>query len=599
MCYGASSFSVAVFLTCFKMYQITRKVRYVLKVLAAAGLCAGLALVLFAVALPRFLDGDVARKSFVKALSAWSGGKVTLAGQLRIASFATLSVEASNVRFHDAPGLDPVQRGSAETVTAVVNLSSLLLGNLEYRKFVVSSPRFVLQRDAGGRAADELAAARLALTLVDRSSLPDIQLRNPVFYIADGALRPYRRVTFERIALKRPDRAAAAPFALSMRKPGFELAFKGERNGQKVSGQLKLVAAGDHPLAAHLIAALTPWETASGFSLEGDLTWSRERFSLDNASLSFGDRTATGVLALDVSVDPARLEGTLAYDTLDVTPMWAAARGTSNGGEASGSPGGGSPPARVGRRDVDLDIRLSADRLRAGAFEAGPVALAVSARSGHLSIDVAELALFGGNAIARVEIDPARPSAMWVTGTAKRLDAGALASALQLPLSVRGPATVRLGLNVPLGAEAAQAETGTASGRFALLFPLGGSLDGVAGRTLGAAVAGSDVPAGGRERFPFAAARIDGTLTGNGVDLDVQGQHEGQKIEGKLRIALPDAAVSGTLSTRREEAPVATSGGASKGGVASGSATARSSKLVLSGTAAAPVLSSHEASLSN
>ncbi|WP_169309492.1 AsmA family protein [Rhodomicrobium vannielii] len=572
-----------------------------MKSLAAAGLCAGLALVFFAVAVPRFFDGDVARKSFVKALSAWSGGKVTLAGQLRIASFATLSVEASDVRFHDAPGLDPVQRGSAETVTAVVNLSSLLLGDLEYRKFVVSSPRFVLKRDAGGRAADELAAARLALTLVDRSSLPDIQLRDPVFYIADGALRPYRRVAFERITLKRPDSAAAAPFALSMRKPGFELAFKGERNGQKVSGQLKLVAAGDHPLAAHLIAALAPWETATGFSLEGDLTWSRERFSLDNASLSFGDRTATGVLALDVSDDPARLEGTLAYDTLDVTPMWAAARAAaapSNGGEADGSPGVVSPPARVERRAVDLDIRLSADRLRAGAFEAGPVALAVSARSGHLSIDVAELALFGGNAIARVEIDPARPGALWVTGTAKRLDAGALASALQLPLSVRGPATVRLGLNVPLGAEAALPETGTASGSFALLFPLGGSLDGVAGRALGAAVAGPAPLATGRERFPFAAARIDGRLTSGGVDLDVQGQHEGQKIEGKLRIALPDAAVSGTLSTRREEAPVATSG-ASKGGAASGSVAARSSKLVLSGTAAAPVLSSHESSLSN
>ncbi|MBT3069703.1 hypothetical protein KKP04_02310 [Rhodomicrobium sp. Az07] len=590
---------MAVFLTCFKMYQITQKVRYVLKMLAAAALCAGLVLILFAAALPRFLDGDVARKSVVKALSAWSGGKVTLEGQLRIASFATLSVEASDVRFHDAPGLDPVQRGHAEAVTAVVNLPSLLLGNLEYRKFVVSSPRFVLRRDEGGRATDELAAARLALTLVERSTLPDIELRDPVFYIADRALGPYRRVAFERIGLKRRGRSGDADFALGIRKPGFDLAFRGERNGQSVSGQFRLAATGDHPFATHLLSALTPWEAAGGFALKGDLTWSRERVSLDNASFSFGARTATGVLALDVSGDRARLEGTLAYDTLDVTPILTAARepgaASPDAVEPDRSPDDFSSTAANAARAVDLDIRLSADRLRAGEFEAGPVALAVTARRGHLSVDVAELALFGGNAVARVEIDPTRPGAMFLTGTAKRLDAGALATALQLPLSVRGPATVRLGLNFPLGGQGAPLETGAASGSFALLFPLGGSVDGVAGRTLGAAVAGSDVPAGGSERFPFAAARIDGKLSGGGVDLDVQGRHKGQSIEGKLRIALPDAAVSGTLATRRDEQAASASGGGSKSGVAASFST----KLVLSGTAEAPVLSPNEPSLSN
>jgi len=581
------------------MYQITQKVRYVLKSLALCGLCAAVALILFAISIPRFLDGDVARKSFVKALAAWSGGKVTLTGQLRVASFASLSLEASGVRFHDAPGLDPVLRGRAETVTALVNLRSLLLGDLEYRKFVVSSPQFVLKRQSRGGAADEFAAARLALTLVDRSSLPDIELRNPVFYVADRDFRPYRRITFERIALKRPNPTEAGSFALGLHMPGFDFAFQGERNGDSVSGQLRLKTTGEYPPAANLLAALTPWETASAYSLKGDLTWSRDRVSLDEASFSFGDRAARGALAFYVSDNRARIEGTLAYDTLDVTPMWTAARAAGtppfDRGNPAGASGGVFIPATNERRAVDLDIRLSADRLRAGGLEAGPVALAVTARSGHLSVDVAELALFGGNAIARVEIDPARPGAMSVTGTAKRLDAGALASALQLPLSVRGPATLRLGLNVPLGGEGALPETGAASGSFALLFPLGGSLDGVAGRALDAAVTGADLLAAGRQRFPFAAARIDGRLTGGAVDLDVQGQHDGQKIEGKLRIALPDAAVSGTLSSHREDAPVSAGGAVSKGGLAS----AFSSKLVLSGTAAAPILSSHQDSLSN
>jgi len=561
--------------------------------LALAGLVGGLAFALFAAALPRFLDGDVARKSFVKALSTWSGGKVTLSGPLRIASFATLSVEATDVRFVDAPGLDPLLRGRAETVKAVAKLSSLLLGELEFKKFVISSPRFVLKRDASGRAADELAAARLALTLADRSNLPDIDFRDPVFYVAERDGRPYQRIAFERISLTRPEHSSAAPIALSICNPGFEAVFRGTRgrNAQSISGWLSVSVADDQPLARRLLAALAPWEPASGFALEGDFIWSRKRISLDNASLSFGDRGAKGSLALDLSDESARLEGTLAYDTLDVTPMWTAARGRREAAAHTGEAGAlvALPlPGNAGRA-LDLDVRLSADRLRAGAFEAGPVALAVTAQSGRLSLDVAELALFGGNAIARVEIDPARPGAVSVSGTARRLDAGALAAALQLPVSVRGPATVKVGLSLPLGERAEFPKEGATSGSFALLFPLGGSLDGVAGRTLGAAMAGSDIFTAGRERFPFAAARIDGTVNGGGVDLDVEGQHEGQKIEGKLRIALPDAAVSGTLSARRDGTPAAASFATSE----RNGPLSSSSKLVLSGTAAAPVFSAN------
>ena len=50
-------------------------------------------------------------------------------------------------------------------------------------------------------------------------------------------------------------------------------------------------------------------------------------------------------------------------------------------------------------------MRISAEHFRAGPYEAGPLALALTSRSGLLSIDIAELAIFGGKISGRLDYD--------------------------------------------------------------------------------------------------------------------------------------------------------------------------------------------------
>ena len=89
------------------MYQIAGKIRYVLRGL---GILAGgllITAVAFAVLLPFVVDAEAIRGPLTESLSAWSGGPVSIAGPLRIGSFADLSVEASYVDLKSTAGKGP------------------------------------------------------------------------------------------------------------------------------------------------------------------------------------------------------------------------------------------------------------------------------------------------------------------------------------------------------------------------------------------------------------------------------------------------------------------------------------------------------------
>jgi hypothetical protein len=134
-----------------------------------------------------------------------------------------------------------------------------------------------------------------------------------------------------------------------------------------------------------------------------------------------------------------------------------------------------------------------------------------------------------------------------------------------------------------------------AAGSFSVRFPIGGSIEGDMARTIGAALAEQDSGWGilGTS-FPFAVASIDGDVNPGAIDLKVKGQSGEKGIGGSLRIAFPGGAVSGTLLA--SETPAS---GASESPSATDQ-TASSRKLVFSGTADAPILSSAaKPSLSN
>jgi AsmA protein len=536
------------------MYQIARKFRYVL------GLLGGIAtaLLIAAAALPFLVDAEAVRDNLTRSLSAWTGGPVTISGPLRIAGFTDLSVEAEGVRLIAAPRLEPLKRAEAESVTAVIRLSSLLRGGIEFKKIVVASPRFVFNRrlPAAERVIPGLETVGAAIAISARSAFDKIELIDPVFFTAEGDRKPYRRASLEEIdlAMVTPaDASSPATMTIHARSPGVRAYFRGECDpaGLTAHGAFRLVVSLNEAPAKAAMARLAPWERAGGVDLSGDLNWSRDRVALERATIAFADHSASGSVALNLSNRRPLLEGTLAYDMLDLTPAWLAA--AEAGGKAQARPLAALPFAsRDSDRALDFDMRISADRLRAGSFETGPLALALTATKDKVSVDVAEVSLFGGKAAAKLEVEPSQPVALSISGGGWQFDPRALAEALQLPRGVSGPVTARFALAMPLTGNAPADDMRAAQGSFSVRFPSGGALEGDMARVLGDALATRDLEWGfGETSLPFAAATIDGTVKQGGITLQIDGEAGSKSIGGSLKLAFPGAAVSGSLSTKR------------------------------------------------
>jgi hypothetical protein len=593
------------------MYEIAEKFRSALRwlIFMAGGLA--FAAAAFALLLPFLIEGRTVRESFIRSLSAWSGGPVIVNGPLRIASFTTLSIEASDVRLPQTGRLDPVRQVNAKSVTGVARLSSLFRGKLEFKKIVVSSPRLIFKRNVSqtDASSNRLEIAGMTAALADRSPFEQLELRDSAFFMADGVRLPYRRTEVEQIRLGKGAPASITRSGLETKGPNsrknaitlylkdrnFEALFRGELDGmgETALGKFRLKASLDNPAARRITAATAPWEWRGSASLTGDLNWSRGRAALDNATMTFGDHSAKGSLALAMTQGRLLLEGTLAYDRLDFTP------GVEEIGEKNGGailPLAALSPPRFGKhRSLDLDMRISAERFRAGAFEAGPLAIALTSRGDRVSVDIAELALFGGSVTGRIGYDPAQPAAISLSASGLRIDSSSFAGALGLPLNIGGPVTIQAGLKLPLTNKPLGEDSGLA-GSFAVKFPAGGTLDGEVSRKLSAALAHRELSWGpGASSFAFTAASIDGTIRQNGIDLSVDGQSASGHISGSLRVAFPGSIVSGTLSLSQDgEAP---------GAPASAStpvASSNSTNILLSGTATALTFSpSGKSSLSN
>ncbi len=379
--------------------------------------------------------------------------------------------------------------------------------------------------------------------------------------------------------------AESGLYALDVTSEGFEASFRGRCAAacQTAFGTLRLRAAVNEGGGKAILDAMAPWERPDTIALSGELTLSKRRASLDNAAISFGDHAAKGSLALDMTGARPRLEGTIAYDTLDVTPAWISSPAAAfkfSGGNID--------------RVADFDLRVSADRLRAGSLETGPLALALSATRDRISVDVASVALFGGYASGRFDVSREQPRMLSLRGSGSRLEASALASALQLPLGFSGPITLQAALTTPLNQPIEN--IGAAAGTFTIRFPLGGSMEGEVARTLSAALAEQDLGWVLRgSSFPFAVASIDGTVRPGSIGLKVEGQSGEKGIGGSLKVDFPGAAVSGTLLASENTHPP----GAADLKSAT-EQTASSTQLVFSGTADALILtSSAKTSLSN
>ncbi len=180
----------------------------------------------------------------------------------------------------------------------------------------------------------------------------------------------------------------------------------------------------DVPAFAQWTGLSLPHKKSIGsFRAEGDLEWAGSGVAFSNASFLMDGNAATGSLTVGFRKARTFVEGTLAFERLDVSryqesfvPPTALppAAGPSADGDGTNDAQAETPSTTFLRqlREVDADLRISAETFKAGTFTANGLAATIALNDGRLMADVAEIQLpSGGEGVVQITIDaaPERP----------------------------------------------------------------------------------------------------------------------------------------------------------------------------------------------
>lgn len=141
--------------------------------------------------------------------------------------------------------------------------------------------------------------------------------------------------------------------------------------------------------ASNLTSPLMP---VGDFSLDASLTGSGGRVKLDGVHIAIEGQAGTGALEIGLDQPEQAISGTLAFETLDLTPLVPAA--TAPTLQAAGN----MPAvehALVG--PFALDLRLSADNAKLGPIELAKAAATLNVQPELSAFDLSDASALGGN----------------------------------------------------------------------------------------------------------------------------------------------------------------------------------------------------------
>ncbi len=172
-------------------------------------------------------------------------------------------------------------------------------------------------------------------------------------------------------------------------------AFDGALSAQptlKVDGTLSIETPSLRDALRWTDARRLPFGGFGHFALRGHSSMSGGAVSLSNVNVELDGNTAEGVITL--STDRRTVQGTLAADTLDVTPYLSGVHFLA----ANERNWDQLPITLNGLSESDLDLRISARSVKVGSAQLGRTAVAANLRGGKLDVTIGESEAFGGTA---------------------------------------------------------------------------------------------------------------------------------------------------------------------------------------------------------
>lgn len=146
-------------------------------------------------------------------------------------------------------------------------------------------------------------------------------------------------------------------------------------------------------------------QTPKKFSANGHFTWTGKTVGFFNSALALDENTANGGLTLKLGRERPMLDGTIAANSLDITPYLKKSTPEESGDLFKQV----TAPIDVDKiyqtferiagwensllRNIDVDIRLSAANITAGQTEFGTTAASIALAGGKMSANITEIAL--------------------------------------------------------------------------------------------------------------------------------------------------------------------------------------------------------------
>jgi AsmA protein len=387
------------------------------------------AVVLSLVALSFLIPAATVRDAVAKEIHAVTGLDPVLRGDMSVSLFPSGTVTFHNVVLGEDHRGDPGL--VADELTARLRYFPLLAGRIEIAGVTLVRPTITVSFLPGGGTNWSGLIEALARALqpdperIASFSEIGIQDGTVVIHQAGGKDAPERLDGVEfQLAWPSISRSFGAsgrfvwhdePIEASFTLGDFLAALSGERSGIKVRlAGAPVKAAFDGAMSAQptlkidgTLSIETPslrdalrWTDArrlpfggfGHFALRGHSSMSGGAVSLSNVNVELDGNMAEGVITL--STDRRTVQGTLAADTLDVTPylsgMHFLAANERNWDQL--------PITLNGMSDSDLDLRISARSVKVGSAQLGHTAVAANLRGGKLDVTIGESEAFGGTA---------------------------------------------------------------------------------------------------------------------------------------------------------------------------------------------------------
>ncbi|MBN9000112.1 MAG: hypothetical protein J0H54_12220 [Rhizobiales bacterium] len=385
---------------------------------------------LFVVTAPGLVSIEVVRRSIAHEIAGWGGRALAFEGAPTVAFRPYLTVTFPRATIVSARTGDVLV--SMDQLSAQIPLLPLIFGgNIEPTAFDFRRPDFHFSVDAGGQLNWTLPNGLDATTRVER-----IRIRDGAIHFRDASGRAIDLAAVD-ARLNWPGSSGAASLRgsagwrgqtgnfsieigslrdffdgqsstldLSLASGALKAAFTGQF--QQLDG---LVANGDlwaEVPSIRELAGVFGWQLADRdafgkAALRGSMAFSRGVARLADAAVSIDGNDGEGVVALDMSAPRPAVQATLAFDDLELAPFVDLA--AAEAGKAREHPTEAIDVSAFSA--VDLDTRISADRVAYRALPIGRLAATAALRAGRLDLALGDMRLFDGRFSASLTADTA------------------------------------------------------------------------------------------------------------------------------------------------------------------------------------------------